>query len=161
MSDQPDIDVLLRRGLRDLPSPTVAADFDDAVLASVRQPRPWWQSLWMSASPMLSGGACAFVAVVALVVTMTHLSPPDATMGTNIAAPSSPVARQIEAPATSVAFDIDRLIDKANLRSSDVWTIRMQPVARPKSTLERRPNTPIDKPRGVGMRPFRTSSLIA
>ena len=66
MADVDDI-LALRRGLRAMPEPVVSAGFDAAVLAALRQPRPWWEAPLRRLVPALSAGVCSLIATVVVV----------------------------------------------------------------------------------------------
>ncbi|HEX5322158.1 MAG TPA: hypothetical protein VFW40_00130, partial [Capsulimonadaceae bacterium] len=64
-ADENRIAEALREGLRAQPVPQTGADFDDRVLAALRN-RPWWQALWLSARPIVSTAACSMIAMLAI-----------------------------------------------------------------------------------------------
>lgn len=120
----------LRDGLRALPVPAVAADFDARVLAGLCAPLPWWRRWWQPAKPLLAGASFS------LVVTLLGLHWILAAPMTMPAAPftvSPPSVTASSAPAPSV----DALLYRPDLSAGSLAMVWYSPPVAP--TAARRP----------------------
>ena len=59
-----DFDIMMRKGLRDLPVPEISHSFDATVLKTISEPIPWWRPFASQLMPLLSGAACSLVGTV-------------------------------------------------------------------------------------------------
>src|SRR5437660_12749825 len=91
-----DYEISLRQGLRELPVPSVSADFDSRVLAAIASPVPWWRALVPALRPAASASVCSLIATLALLHWAT---------GGPIATPIGRVASQPSALSIDTALD--------------------------------------------------------
>ncbi len=63
-SEETRLDRALRDGLRALPVPETAPDFDARVLAALRVPLPWWRRWSEPAKPLLLGASCSLIVML-------------------------------------------------------------------------------------------------
>ena len=120
-----------RDGLRALPVPPAAPDFDARVLLALRAPTPWWRHLWEPARPLLLGASCSLL--VTLVLLHWTLSAPSGPPFPR-ASPSALAAAPGRAPS------LDTLLDRSDLRAgslSAAWT-----APPPDPPPDRRPEPP-------------------
>jgi hypothetical protein len=60
-------DRALHAGLRDLPVPEAASDFDARILAALAPRPPWWQTVWLAMRPAIPMAAGALAVMLLLV----------------------------------------------------------------------------------------------
>jgi hypothetical protein len=65
-----EIDDLLQRGLRSIPAPEPAAEFDDRVRAGLRRRPPIWQLFWDAMRPALPPAALSLAVTLAALMVM-------------------------------------------------------------------------------------------
>ncbi len=144
MPELEDWELPLRQGLRALPTPAVSADFDERVLTALARPRPWWQTLWHQARPLLSGACCSLAVTLALASWAMQ-------------APSPPVSHAPMSAATLLDMTaVNRLLDRPRLSAAALagWD-----AAPPPSPADRpRPPT---RPTEHAIRPPGRTSLTA
>ncbi len=104
------LDQALRDGLRALPVPETAPDFDARVLAALRVPAPWWRRWWEPARPLLLGASCS-LAVTLLALHWT-LSAPVLSAPPLLGVGGS--SRSARAPS------LDALLDQPNLSAGSL-----------------------------------------
>ncbi len=118
----------LRDGLRALPVPPVASDFDARILDALRAPVPWWQCLWEPARPLLLGASCSLLVTLALL----HWTL-SASVGTP--RPLPPLAgggqENVQAAAPPRAPSLDSLLDRPDLRAGSLAAWTLPPPAPP------------------------------
>jgi len=167
MSDDFELDASLRTALRDIPTPAVSADFDARVLAGLKRPQPWWQYVWRSAGPLVTGSACSFAAVVLLALWVTQMPVAD-----TVAPVPAAVSLQAQShlsqgfgnhlpPVDADMADLDKWLERRNLRAASLlMDPELHEATAPKSeggrvsqpTNDDRKSDP-DRPQGVGMAP--------
>lgn len=138
-------DMALREGLRSLPVPETAPDFDARVLDALRRPAPWWQTAWASLRPVLSAAACA------LVVLLPLLSSADARPD------RMPLPLQTASPrSTARAFSPDSIAANPNLRGDTLHPLGLPLQNRPAQVAPPEP-----KPAAPGRRSQLSAFLTA
>jgi hypothetical protein len=106
-----DADIGLREGLRSLPVPETSADFAARIHAELRQPVPWWKTLWTTARPLLSGAVCSLVVTMILLPRLVHM-------------PSGPPSHSESTVVSEVAMD--RVLDSTELSAASLTRLRLR-----------------------------------
>lgn len=110
--DDTQLEIGLREGLRNLPVPETSPDFAARIHTALEQTPSWWQTLWLQARPLLSGGVCAAGIMLLLLPTLTQMPS---------AAPSDSSGRR----ATLVA--LDAMLDRPDLSASSLREFYRKP----------------------------------
>ncbi len=138
MSESPDPEgwvAALRHGLRGLPTPVPSPDFDDRLLAALRGPRPWWQTLWPQARPVLAGAACS--ALLTLAALSWSLQTPTPALPAVSAAHAAP--RPLDMTA------LDHLLDRPGLSAASLARIETPVPSAPAAPLDGRRPPPLGR----------------
>ncbi len=139
--DDNQIDGVLRYGLQAQPVPQLGPDFDEIVLAALRSRRPWWQSLWFSARPIVSAAACSMI--VMLAVSHWALQPP---ARVSVSSPA-PVTAPMPSQAGVTTVMLDKALDQPNLQFGTF--ARLLEQYRPNANI----SPPLRSPRSAPSRP--------
>src|SRR5437868_1185319 len=82
-------DAALREGLALLPVPEVSAGFDSRVFGALRNPTPWWRTIWPTLRPVLSAAACSLLVMLTVLhwasVAPLVIRAPHSSLSSNVA----------------------------------------------------------------------------
>ncbi len=104
-ASETDLDLSLREGLRAIPVPSAASDFDARVLAQLSQTLPWWRAVgpWiLSLRPAMTAAAASLPVMIGLIAWFGQTP--------------APSANPVSIPAvTARVLPMDRDLDRPDL----------------------------------------------